>query len=52
MSFCGKLDPMVNHNIQFAFNGKRKHIEKTNMKDIAYPNQQLALKYHMVQKIM
>ena len=30
---------MVEHRIQFAFKGKRKHIEKANMKDITYPNQ-------------
>ena len=28
---------MVEHGIQFAFKGKRKHIEKANMKDTAYP---------------
>ena len=37
MSIYGELDPMVEHRIQFAFKGKRKHIEKANMKDIAYP---------------
>ena len=31
---------MADHRIQFAFKGKRKHLEKANMKDIAYPNQQ------------
>ena len=41
MSVYGELDPMVEHRIQFAFRGKRKHIEKANMKDIAYPNEHI-----------
>ena len=41
MSVYGELDPMVEHRIQFAFKGKRKHIEKANMKDIAYPNEHI-----------
>ena len=41
MSVYGELDPMVEHRIQFAFKGKRKHIEKVNMKDIAYPNEHI-----------
>ena len=41
MSVYGELDPMVKHRIQFAFKGKRKHIEKANMMDIAYPNQHI-----------
>ena len=41
MSVYGELDPMVEHRIQFAFKGKGKHIEKANMKDIAYPNQHI-----------
>ena len=41
MSVYGELDPMVEHTIQFAFKGKRKHIEKANMKDIAYPNEHI-----------
>ena len=39
MSVYGELDPMVDHRVQFAFKGKRKHIEKANVKDIAYLNQ-------------
>ena len=41
MSVYGELDPMVEHRIQFAFKGKRKHEEKANMKDIAYPNEHI-----------
>ena len=39
MSVYGELDPMVEHMTQFAFKGKRKHIAKVNMPNIAYPNQ-------------
>ena len=28
MSVYGELDPMIEHAIQFAFKGKRKHIKK------------------------
>ena len=41
MSVYGELDPMVKHRIQFVFKGKRKHIQKANMMDIAYPNQHI-----------
>ena len=41
MSVYGELYHMLDHRIQFAFKGKRKHIEKANMKDIAYPNQHI-----------
>ena len=30
---------MVEHRTQFAFKGKREHIAKVNMPNIAYPNQ-------------
>ena len=39
MSIYGELDPMPEHRTQFAFKGKRKHIAKVNMRNIAYPNQ-------------
>ena len=39
MSIYGELDPMVEHRTQFAFNGKREHIAKVNIPNIAYPNQ-------------
>ena len=35
MSVYGEL----NHRAQFAFKGKREHIAKVNMPNIAYPNQ-------------
>ena len=40
MSVYGELDPMV-HRAQFAFKGKREHIAKDNMPNIAYPNQHI-----------
>ena len=39
MSVYGELDPMVEHRTQFAFKGKREHMAKVNMPNIAYPNQ-------------
>ena len=39
MRVYGELDPMVEHRTQFAFKGKREHIAKVNMPNIAYPNQ-------------
>ena len=30
---------MVEHRTQFAFKGKREHIGKVNIPNIAYPNQ-------------
>ena len=41
MSVYGKLDPMIEHRTQFAFKGKREHIAKVNMPNIAYPNQHI-----------
>ena len=41
MSIYGELDPMVEHRTQFAFKGKREHIGKVNMPNIAYPNQHI-----------
>ena len=41
MSVCRELDPMVEHVTQFALKGKRKHIAKVNMPNIAYPNQHI-----------
>ena len=32
---------MVEHRTQFAFTGKREHIAKANMHNIAYPNQHI-----------
>ena len=41
MCVYGELDPMVVHETQFAFKGKRKHISKVNMPNIAYPSQHI-----------
>ena len=41
MSVYGELDPMVEYRTQFAFKGKREHIAKVNMPNIAYPNQHI-----------
>ena len=41
MSVYRELDPMVEHRTQFAFKGKREHIVKVNMPNIAYPNQHI-----------
>ena len=39
MSVYGELDSMTEYRTQFAFKGKREHIAKVNMPNIAYPNQ-------------
>ena len=39
MNVYGELDPMVEHRTQLAFKGKREHIAKVNMPNIAFPNQ-------------
>ena len=41
MSVYRELDPMVEHRTQFAFKGKRGHIAKVNMPNIAYLNQNM-----------
>ena len=41
MSVYGELDPMIEHRTQFAFKGKREHIAKVNMSNIAQPNQHI-----------
>ena len=41
MSVYRELDPMAEHGTQFAFKGKREHIAKVNMSNIAYPNQHI-----------
>ena len=41
MSVYRELDPMVEHRTQFAFKGKREHIAKVKMPNIAYPNQDI-----------
>ena len=44
MSVYGELDPMVEHRTQFAFKGKREHMAKVNMPNIAYRNQHIDVK--------
>ena len=41
MSVYRELDPMVKHKTQFAFKGKREHVAKVNMPNIAYPNRHI-----------
>ena len=41
MIVYGELDPMVEDRIQFTFKGKREHIVKVNMPNIAYANQHI-----------
>ena len=41
MSVYGELDPMIEHRTQFAFKGKREHIAKINIPNIAYLNQHI-----------
>ena len=36
MSVYGELDRMIEHRTQFAFNGKREHISKVNIPNMAY----------------
>ena len=48
MSAFGKLDPMVEHRIQSAVKGKREHIAKVNMPNIAYPSQHIDSKDHVL----
>ena len=39
MTVYTELDPMIEHRTQLAFKGKREHIAKVNIPNIAYPNQ-------------
>ena len=32
---------MIEHKTQFAFKGKREHMAKVNMSNIAYPSQHI-----------
>ena len=41
MIVYGELNPMVEHKTQFSFKGKREHIAKVNMPNIAYLNQHI-----------
>ena len=44
MSVYRELDLMVEHRTQFAFKGKREHMAKANMPNIAYLNQHIDIK--------
>ena len=39
MTVYGESNPMAEHRTQFAFKGKREHIAKVNIPNIAYPSQ-------------
>ena len=41
MSVYREIDPMIEHRIQLAFKGKREHIVKVNIPNIAYPSQHI-----------
>ena len=41
MSVYGELDPMTEHRAQFAFKGKKEHISKINIPNIAQPSQHI-----------
>ena len=41
MSVYKELDPMVEHRTQLAFKGKREHIVKVNIPNIAYSSQHI-----------
>ena len=41
MSIYGELDPMSEYRTQFAFKGKREHIVKVNILNMAYRNQHI-----------
>ena len=50
MSVYGKLDPMVEHRVQFAVKGKREHIAKANTPNIAYPTQHIDIEIPQVSR--
>ena len=41
MSFYRELDAMIEHRTQFVFKGKREHIAKVNVPNIASPGQHI-----------
>ena len=41
MSVYKELDLMLEHRTQLAFKGKREHIVKVNIPNIAYPSQHI-----------
>ena len=52
MSVYRELDSMIEHRAQFVFEGKREHIAKVNMPNIAYPNQHTDIEIPHGSKIM
>ena len=44
MRVYGGLGPMIEHRTQFVFKGKREHIAKVNMPNMACPNQFIDIK--------
>ena len=44
MSVYGELDPMIKNSTQFTFKGKREHIAKASMRNMAYPNNYINIK--------
>ena len=52
MSVYRELDPIIEHKMQFAFKGKREHIAKVNIPNIATQVNTLILKYRMVKETM
>ena len=54
MIVYGELDSMVEHRTQFAFKGKREHIAKVNIANIANPSEHIDIdiphgsRYHVI----
>ena len=44
MSIYRELNPMAENRIFNAFNGKREHLVKPNMQNMAYPSQHVDIK--------
>ena len=52
MSIYGKLDPVAEHRIQFAFKGKIEYIAMANTPNIAIQLSILILRYSRYQETM
>ena len=48
MNVYGELDPLAEHRTQFAFKGKREHVAKVNMLNIANQVNTLISKYRIL----
>ena len=46
MSICGELNPVAENRISNAFNGKREHMVKRNMPNMAYLSQHINVEIH------